>query len=85
MISAHAEQCATDEAQLPEEMCHYAILLEMAAANTGYDKAPWRSSVVFSCRKTDSIAVPDRSQQVLHSVLLSGRVVLANMQDLADV
>lgn len=57
----------------------------MAAANTGYDNAPWQSSLVFSCKKTDSNTVPDRSQQALDSVLLSGRVVLAKMQDLADV
>lgn len=66
-------------------MCHGTILLEVAAANKGDDKAPWQGSVVFSCRKIDSITIPDRSQQALDSVLLSGRVIKAKMQDLADV
>lgn len=84
MISACEEKRAT-HVQLPYEMCHCAILLEMAAANTGDNKAPWQGSVVFSCRKIYSITIPDHSHQALDSVLLSGTVIKAKMQDLADV
>lgn len=77
------------EAQLPSEVCHYAALLAMAAANVGCDKAAWQSSgmfgVFFMQEERFHHNPRPQSASVKAASCYQGRVILAKMQDLADV